>query len=577
MMGKRKELHVRKVDLDDPLDGTLRGHIRAMGYTDFDMGRPIIGVCNPWSELNPGHWNFRALGDAVKRGIWAAGGFPLEFPTISMCEVFHDISTLIYRNLMAMSTEEMIASMPIQGVVLLSTCDKDVPAQAMALATVNKPAIIVTGGTRLAGFYQGETVACSTDTQRFTWNYKAGAIGEKEMREVEMNGFYNTCGACGVMGTANSVQSMAEALGLTLPGCASIPAVYAQRIHVAEATGLKIMELVEQDVRPSDILTRPAFENAVRVQMATGASTNLVIHLIAIARRAGVDLTLDDFDRLGKETPFIADVKPCGSVTVEELYHAGGIRAVMKELEPILDTSVMTASGTTLRENLDGVEVRNRAIIRPLSDPIQADGGLRIVRGSLAPDGAVIKTAAASPELLKHTGPAAVIRHKRGPDGRVQGASQADIDRDFSHITTDHVIVGRYLGPIGAPGMPERGPVGLPTHLLRQGMRDMVRVVDCRMSGTSYGTIVLHVAPEAAVGGPLAVVEDGDMIELDAYAGKIDLLVDEREVQRRLAAWEPPSPAYELGYRSLWLDQVTQAPEGCDFRFNVDVNWRKRC
>jgi dihydroxy-acid dehydratase len=574
-MSARKAPHVRKVDLDDPLDGTLRGHIRAMGYTDFDMARPIIGVCNPWSELNPGHWHFRALGDAVKRGIWAAGGFPLEFPTISMCEVFHDISTLIYRNLMAMSTEEMIASMPIQGVVLLSTCDKDVPAQAMALATVNKPAIIVTGGTRLAGFYHGETVACSTDTQRFTWNYMAGVIGEKEMREVEMNGFYNTCGACGVMGTANSVQSMAEALGLTLPGCASIPAVYAQRIHVAEATGLKIMELVEQDVRPSDILTRSAFENAIRVQMATGASTNLVIHLIAIARRAGVDLTLDDFDRLGKGTPFIADVKPCGSVTVEELYHAGGIRAVMKELEPILDTSVMTASGKTLRENLDGVEVRDREIIRPLSDPLQADGGLRIVRGSLAPDGAVIKTAAATPELLKHTGPAAVIRHKRGPDGRVQGASQEDIDRDFAGITTDHVIIGRYLGPIGAPGMPERGPMGLPTHLLRQGMRDMVRVVDCRMSGTSYGTIVLHVAPEAAVGGPLAVVEDGDMIELDAYAGKLNLLVDEREIGRRLAAWEPPPPAYQLGYRSLWLDQVMQAPEGCDFKFNVDEHWRE--
>jgi dihydroxy-acid dehydratase len=547
-----------------------------MGYTDFDMSRPIIGVCNPWSELNPGHWHFRALGDAVKRGIWAAGGFPLEFPTISMCEVFHDISTLIYRNLMAMSTEEMMASMPVEGVVLLSTCDKDVPAQAMALATVNKPAIIVTGGTRLAGYYGGETVACSTDTQRFTWDYKAGVIGETEMREVEMNGFYNTCGACGVMGTANSVQSMAEALGLTLPGCASIPAVYAQRIHMAEATGRKIMELVERDIRPSDILTRAAFENAIRVQMATGASTNLVIHIVAIARRAGIDLKLDDFQRLSQGTPFITDVKPCGGCTVEELYHAGGIRAVMKELEPLLDTSVMTASGQRMRENLQGVKVRDPRIIHPLDDPIQPDGGLRIVRGSLAPDGAVIKTAAASPHLLKHAGPAAVIRHERGPDGRVQGATQEQIDRDFSDITTDHVIVGRYLGPIGAPGMPERGPMGLPTHLLRQGMRDMVRVVDCRMSGTSYGTIVLHVAPEAAVGGPLAVVEDGDMISLDAMAGKLDLLVDEREIQRRLAAWSPPPPAYELGYRSLWIDQVTQAPDGCDFRFNVDPAWRKR-
>jgi dihydroxy-acid dehydratase len=563
---------VRKVDLQDPLDGILRGHIRSMGYTDFDMSRPIIGVCNPWSELNPGHWHFRALGDAVKRGIWAAGGFPLEFPTISLCEVFHDISTLIYRNLMAMDTEEMIASMPIQGAVLLSTCDKDVPAQAMALATVNKPAIIVTGGTRLAGYYHGETVACSSDTIRFTYDYRAGVIDEQALREVEMCGFYNTCGACGVMGTANSVQSMAEALGLTLPGCASIPAVYAQRIHMAEASGIQIMELVERDIRPSDILTRPAFENAIRVQMATGASTNLMIHLIAIARRAGVHLTLDDFDRLSQETPLIADVKPGGRCTVEELYHAGGIRAAMKELEPLLDTSVMTASGKALRENLHGVQVQNREIIRPLHDPIQPDGGLRIVRGSLAPDGAVIKTAAASPHLLQHTGPAAILPYldrgsRRDPE---------DVDRALAHVTADHVIVNRYQGPIGAPGMPETGAAGLPAHLLRQGLRDMVRVTDARMSGTCYGTVVLHVAPEAAVGGPLAAVEEGDWIELDAQAGRLNLLVDEREIQRRLAAWQPPPPAYELGYRALWLDQVTQAPDGCDFRFNVDREWRTR-
>lgn len=576
-MSTRPRPQVPKIDLTNPLNGIVRGHIRSMGFTDYDMSRPIIGVCNPWSELNPGHWHFKVLSEAVKRGIWAAGGFPLEFPTISMCEVFHDISTLIYRNLMAMDTEEMIASMPLQGVVLLSTCDKDVPAQCMALATVNKPAIILTGGTRLAGFYHGETVACSTDTQRLTWDYKAGVIGEEELREAEMNCFYNTCGACGVMGTANSVQAMAEALGLTLPGCASIPAVYAQRIHMAEATGIKIMELVERDIRPSDILTKAAFENAIRVQMATGASTNVVIHLIAIARRAGVHLTLDDFDRLSKETPFITDVKPSGKATVEELYRAGGITAVMKELEPLLDTSVMTVSGKTLKENLEGVRVRDRNIIRPLSDPIQPDGGLRIVRGSLAPDGAVIKTAAASPHLLKHTGPAAVLRYSpRTTGGRYRLELQTDIDRDFAYLTPDHVIINRNMGPVGAPGMPEVGPVGLPSHLLRQGIRDMVRITDARMSGTSYGTIVLHVAPEAAIGGPLAIVEDGDMIELDAQAGKLNLLVDEREIQRRLAAWRPAPPAYELGYRALWIDQVLQAPDGCDFRFNVDRTWRER-
>ncbi len=547
----------------NPLNMTRRGHLRAMGYTDYDMQRPIIGVCNPWSELNPGHWHFRMLADAVKRGIWAAGGFPLEFPTISMCEVFHNISTLIYRNLMALDTEEFIASMPFDGVVLLSTCDKDVPAQLMALATVNKPAIVVTGGTRLAGYYEGETVACSTDTQRFEWDYKAGVIGEEELCEVEMNGFFNTCGACGVMGTANSVQSMAEALGMALPGSASIPAVYAQRIQVAEATGVKIMELVERDIRPRDILTRPAFENAIRVLMATGASTNVVIHLIAIARRAGVPLCLDDFDRLSKETPFITNVKPSGAYTVEELYRAGGIAAVMKELEPLLDTSVMTVSGKTLAENLKDVRVRDRRVIRPLSEPLSPDGGLRILRGSLAPDGAVIKTAAATPGLLRHTGPAVILRSR----------NQEDIDRDLAHISADHVIINRYMGPVGAPGMPEVGPVGLPRHLLRQGVRDIVRITDARMSGTSYGTIVLHVAPEAAVGGPLAVVEDGDLIELDAARGVLNLLVDEREIQRRLAAWSPPAPAYTQGYRALWIDQVTQAPEGCDFKFCVEKDW----
>lgn len=551
------------VDLGNPLSMARRGQLRAMGYTDFDMQRPIIGVCNPWSELNPGHWHFRVLGDAVKRGIWAAGGFPLEFPTISLCEVFHDISTLIYRNLMAMDTEEMIASMPLDGVVLLSTCDKDIPAQIMALATVDRPSIILTGGTRLAGYYDGQTVACSSDTYRFTYDYLGGVIGDEEMRRVEMDGFFNTCGACGVMGTANTVQAIAEALGLTLPGTALIPAVYAQRIAAAEATGIKIVELVKRDLRPSAILTRPAFENAIRVLMAMGGSTNVVIHLVAMARRAGVTLNLEDFDRLSASTPFIADVKPSGSVTVEELYRAGDVVAVMKELEPLLDTTVMTVSGQTLGENLRGVKVRDRNIIRSLDNPLAPDGGIKIVRGNLAPDGAVIKTAAATPALLRHTGPAVIVRSRK----------QEDIDRDFAHINEKHVAINRYMGPVGAPGMPEAGPAGMPRHLLRQGVRDMVRITDARMSGTAYGTVVLHVAPEAAIGGPLAVVEEGDLVELDAARGALNLLVDEREIQRRMAAWRPPEPKYTQGYRALWIDQVTQAPEGCDFRFNIEKDW----
>jgi dihydroxy-acid dehydratase len=551
------------VDMSNPLRMGSRGHLRSMGFTDFDMGRPIIGVCNPWSELNPGHWHFKTLAEAVKRGIWAAGGFPLEFPTISMCEVFHNVSTLIYRNLMALDTEEFIDSMPFDGVVLLSTCDKDVPAQLMAMASVNKPSIIITGGTRLAGFYEGKTVACSTDTQRFEWNYKAGVIGKAELKEVEDNGFYNTCGACGVMGTANSAQSIAEALGMALPGTANIPAVYAQRIHAAEATGLKIMELVDKDIKPRDIMSMEAFENAIKVLMATGASTNLVIHLIAIARRAGLHLTIDDFDRLSRKIPFITDVKPCGSVTVEELYHAGGIHAVMKTLEPLLDTSVMTCTGRPLAENLQTARVRNPSVIRPLSHPIDPEGGLRIVRGTLAPDGAVIKTSAGSPHLLKHTGPAAILTSRK----------QEDIDRDFAHITADHVIINRNMGPVGAPGMPEVGPSGLPRHLLRQGVRDMVRITDARMSGTSFGTVVLHVAPEAAIGGPLGIVHNGDMIELDAENGVLNLLVDEREIKRRAAEWKPAPPKYEKGYRALWVDQVLQAPDGCDFAFCTEDHW----
>ena len=555
-MNRKNSVSRAWVDIDNPMNLTRRGHLRSMGYTDYDMKRPIIGVCNPWSELNPGHWHFRWLGDAVKRGIWAAGGFPLEFPTISMCEVFHNISTLIYRNLMAMDTEEFISSMPFDGVVLLSTCDKNIPAQIMGLATADKPSIILAGGTRLAGFCNGETVACSTDTQRFMANYRGGVIGEEELNEVEMNGFFNTCGACGVMGTANTVQSMAEALGMTLPGCASIPAVYAQRIHIAEATGIKIMELVEKDIRPSQILTKPAFENAIRVLMAMGASTNLVIHLIAMARRAGVQLMIDDFDRISREVPFITNVKPCGDYTVEELYHAGGVISVMKELEPLLDTSVMTASGKTMKENLEGVKTKNREMIRPISDPIQLDGGLRIIRGNLAPDGAVLKVAAASPKLLKHKGPATILG-----------------DNNEDNITADHVIINRYKGPIGAPGMPEVGPAGIPTHLLRKGVRDMVRVTDARMSGTSFGTVILHVAPEAALGGPLAIVEEGDMVELDAEKGELNLLVEDNEIQRRLAEWKPRPPTYTQGYRALWIDQVTQAPDGCDFRFFCEKDW----
>jgi len=494
-----KELKSRRFHGGEARRYTYCGLFKSMGFTEHDLQNPIVGVVNTWSELNPGHYHLRTVAEAVKRGVWQSGGTPLEFNTISLCEVFIEGSSLPYRNLLAMDTEAMLKVHPLDAAVLLSTCDKDVPAQLMGAASANIPSIMVTGGPVLPGRFRDEDVVCCTDISRYEAELRAGNIAKEDMVELE-NCIIPGIGACGMMGTANTMQSMAEALGMALPGSANIPAVYARRYWVAEESGRQIMELMKNDVKPSEIMTWKAFENAIRVLEALGGSTNAIIHLIAIAHQLDIELNLTLFDKLSSETPWLADVKPSGKYVVADFYEAGGVLAVMKELEPLLNTDVLTVTGKTLKENLAQVKVKRTPVIAPLNKPLSEEGGLAILFGNLAPDGAVIKVSAASPNLLQHRGRAVVFDSMAEVRDRLLGAED---------VSPDDVLVLRYVGPKGA-GMPEYGMLPLPTRLLEKGIRDMVRVTDARMSGGHFGTIVLHVAPEAAVGGPLAAVETGD-------------------------------------------------------------------
>ena len=535
-----------------------RAWLRSEGLGDeaFD-GRPIIGICNSWSELTNCNAHLRQVAEAVKRGVWAAGGVPLEFPTISLGEMFMKPTTMLFRNLMAMDVEESIAANPIDGVVLLCGCDKTTPAQLMGAASADIPSITVTGGPMLSGRWHGRPLGSGTDGRKLFEDLRAGRIGEEQWAEVE-GCISRSAGHCTVMGTASTMAAMAESLGMMLSGGAAIPAVDSRRYQLAESSGRRIVKMVSEDLTPSRILTREAFENAVRTDMAIGGSTNAVVHLLAIAGRAGVDLTLDDFDRISRETPYIADIKPSGQHLMEDFFYAGGLPCVMKELLPLLDGDALTVSGRTVAQELESVEVRNREVIRPLSRPLNAEGGTAILYGSLAPNGAVIKQTAASPHLLRHRGKACVFERYE--------TLRAHIDDDLD-VDENTVLVLKNAGPHGGPGFPEWGHLPIPGKLLRAGVNDIVRVSDARMSGTSFGTDVLHVSPEAAVGGPLAVVETGDEVELDVPRRRIDLLVEEREIQRRLSARKPQPPHYRRGYGRLFLDQVTQAHEGCDFRF----------
>ena len=544
------------------LDGFAhRSWVKAEGFSEamFD-GRPVIGIANSWSELTSCNAHLRQVAEAVKRGVLSAGGFPLEFPTISLGEVLMKPTTMLFRNLMAMDVEECIRAYPLDGVVLLSGCDKTTPAMLMGAASADVPAIVVTGGPMLRGIRGQEELGSGTDTWRLWAERRAGRLSEEEFCEYEAC-MSRSAGHCMVMGTASTMAAMAEALGMALPGNAAIPAADARRMALAEGAGRRIIEMAREGLKPSRILTAAAFDNAIRTDMAIGGSTNAIIHLLAIAGRAGVPLALARFDELSRTTPLLVNVKPSGKYLMEDFFYAGGLPAVLRELLPLLHRDALTVNGRTIGDNVAAAENWNRDVIRPLDMPMAAEGGTVILRGNLCPDGAVLKQSAASAHLLTHRGRAVVFEDHADLHAR--------IDDPALPVDETSVLVLKRVGPKGAPGMPEWGAAPIPTRLLQKGVKDMVRISDARMSGTSYGTVVLHVSPEAAVGGPLALVRDGDEIELDVPNRRLTLRVPDEELARRRAAWTPRPPHYERGYGRLFLDHVLQAHQGVDFDFLV--------
>ncbi|HET7840510.1 MAG TPA: IlvD/Edd family dehydratase [Terriglobia bacterium] len=536
-----------------------RAWLRAEGFTErvFE-GKPVIGVCNSWSELNNCNAHLRQVADAVKRGVWEAGGFPLEFPTISLGEMLMKPTTMLFRNLMAMDVEECIRAYPLDGVVLLCGCDKTTPAQLMGAASADVPALMIPGGPMLRGMWRGATVASGTDMRRFWEEVRAGRMTEEEWCEVE-SCVSRSAGHCQVMGTASTMACVAEALGMTLPGAALIPAVDARRYAQAEESGRRIVQMAKDDLRPSRILTAEAFENAIRALMAIGGSTNAIVHLVALAGRVGLDLPATKFDELSRTTPVIADVKPSGRFLMEDLFYAGGLPAVMKEILPRLRANAPTVTGKTLGENLARAGCFNRDVVRTLDQPLKPEGGLAVLSGNLAPYGAVVKQSAASAHLLKNRGRAVVFENNEDLLARV--------DDPNLNVEESSVLILKNSGPKGAPGMPEWGHLPIPAKLLKAGVRDIVRLSDARISGTSFGTIIVHVSPESAAGGPLAIVREGDEVELDVHGRRLELLVPDSEIKKRLAAWRRPQPHYTRGYGKLFLDHILQAHEGCDFDF----------
>ena len=522
------------------------------------QNKPIIGICNTWSELTHCNAHLRQLAEAVKRGVWQAGGFPMEFPVMSLGEYNMRPTTMLFRNLMSMDVEESIRANPLDGVVLLGGCDKTTPALLMGAASADIPAILVTGGPQLKGNWRGEELGSCTDCRRYHTELRAGRITDEQWAELQ-NSIVRSPGHCMVMGTASTMAAMGESLGVALPGNAAIPAVDSRRAQLAEASGRQIMAAVEQDLRPSKIMTQEAFENAIRTLHALGGSTNAIIHLTAIAGRLGIELPLTLFDDLSRTTPFILNLKPSGEFLMEDFFYAGGLPALLNELRPLLHTDAMTVTGRTLGENVSGTINHNPDLIRSLDEPLNSEGGLAVVYGSLAPSGGVIKPTAASPDLLTHRGRALVFDNHDDMEHRID-----DPDLD---VNPEDVLVMRNAGPQGGPGMPEWGVLPLPRKLLQRGIRDMVRLSDARMSGTAFGTVVVHVTPESASGSPLAAVQDGDIIELDVPNRRLDLLVDEREVQRRLTEVPPQKPHFTRGYGAMYSQHVMQADKGCDFDF----------
>lgn len=537
---------------------THRAFTKSMGYDDATIGRPVIGICNTYSEVNNCNRHLRELAEAVKRGVWQAGGFPLEFPTISLGEIFLSPTSMLYRNLAAMDTEEMIRAQPLDGVVLLVNCDKTVPAALMGAASADLPAILVSGGPMLSGHYDGQILGACTDCRRLTAEFQAGELDETTYRQIE-DGIVRSAGHCMVMGTASTMNALTEVLGIALPGNASTPAADSRRLRLAQASGRRIVSLAKDGLRPSQVMTQDAFEDAIAVLCALGGSTNAVVHLPAIAGRLGIDLPLDLFDEISRRTPLLANIRPIGQYQMEDFFYAGGLSTLLNELQSQLHTDRITVTGKTLAENIAGARRKETDVIHSIARPLNQDGGLAILHGNLAPQGAVIKSAAATPHLLSHRGRAVVFK---GIEDLRKRLNDPDLP-----VSRDTVLVLQNAGPVGGPGMPEVGNFPVPEKLLRQGIRDMVRISDARMSGTAFGTVVLHVAPESAVGGPLALVKDGDEIELDVANRRLHLHVDETELKRRRNEWQPPKQAYRRGYGWLYLQHVNQAPLGCDFEF----------
>jgi len=523
----------------------------------FEGDKPVIGICNTWSELTPCNAHFRDLAEALKRGIWEAGGFPLEFPVMSLGECSIKPTAMLFRNLASMDVEESIRANPMDGVILMCGCDKTTPSLVMGAASVDIPTLVISGGPMLVGRFKGKKIGTS-DVWRFAEDFKMGKLSQEDFIAAEA-AMSRSVGHCAPMGTASSMAAMVEALGLALPDNATIPAADSRRKVLAHMSGMRIVEMVNEDLKMSKILTRKAFENAIMVNAALGGSTNFILHLIAIAKRIGVELDLTDFDHFSAKIPLIANVQPSGEHWVEDLFYAGGLPAVMKEIEKQLHTDAITINGKTIGENIEKAECYDRNLIGTFDNPIKPESGIAVLKGNLCPNGAVIKPSAASPHLLTHTGRAVVFENI--------DEYKAIIDSPDLDIDENCVMVMKNVGPKGYPGMPEVGNMGLPIKLLEKGIKDMIRISDGRMSGTGYGTVVLHVSPESAIGGPLAFVQNGDMIELNVPNRTLNLLISEEEMATRQAAFKPIKLPYERGYVNLFLDKVNQAHEGVDFDF----------
>jgi dihydroxy-acid dehydratase len=535
-----------------------RSRTAQIGYDRSDYaGKPVIAIINTWSDINPCHSHFRARAEEVKRGVWQAGGFPVEMPAITLSEPFQKPTTMMYRNFLAMETEELLRSYPADGCVLMGGCDKTNPALIMGATSMGLPAIFMPAGPMLRGNWHGKVLGSGSDSRKYWAELRAGTITQRDWDDIE-DGIARSPGHCMTMGTASTMASAAEALGLTLPGASSIPAADSNHSRMATATGKRIVEMVWEDLKPADILTAKAFDNAVTTVLALSGSTNAIIHLVAMARRAGVALDMDRFDALSRKTPVICNLRPSGKYLMEDFYYAGGLRALLSRIKNLLALDCVTVNGKTLGENLAGAEVYNPEVILSPEKPLAPAGGLVVLRGNLCPDGAVIKPAAMEPRLQQHTGRAVVFEDYKDLEAR--------LDDPALEVDKDSVLVLRNAGPVGAPGMPE-WEVPIPKKLLKEGVRDMVRISDARMSGTAYGCCVLHVAPESFIGGPLALVQNGDMIELDVPRRRLQLMIDDAEMMRRKRQWQAPKKKFERGYSMLFSQHIRQANEGCDFDF----------